>query len=135
MKLRPNHLGVFINSGLALFIAVILISREFFALALLFLGVSIYHIMHLKKVEVNQEAILIRYPLGLFSREKTIPIDSLISFRFSAGHYTEPGAVFIKYRKGKSSGSMKILVDPADIRQLEALLRTLLPLESPALQR
>lgn len=135
MELRPNYFGVFINAGLALFIAAILLSREFFALALIFLGVSIYHIMHLKKVEVTQDAIRIRYPLALLNRLETIPSTAVVSFRFSGGHYTELGAVFVKYRKWKTTRSKKILVNPADARQLEALLRNWISNEPTSLAR
>lgn len=127
MKLRPNYFGVFINAGLALFIAAILLSREFLVLSLIFLSISVYHVMHLKKVEFTEGAILIRYPFALVIRQKTIPSKAVISYRFSSGHYTELGAVFVKYRQGTSVGSMKIPVDPSDLRQLEALLRNWLP--------
>ena len=124
MKLRANNFGVFINGGMALFIAVILYSIEFTAISLVFLGIAVYHVMHFKKVELTQDAMFILYPFAIVSRQETILSKDLISYRLSGGHYTESGAVFIKYRKGKSARSMKIVVQPKDADPLEKRLNT-----------
>jgi|GEM_PF-4184162 hypothetical protein len=127
MKLRPNDFGVFVNAGLALFIAVVLISRGFYFFSSIFFGIAVYHLIHRKRVEVSQNEILIRYPLAILTKRKLIPSSTLVSYRFTRGHYTELGAVFVKYRDGKSIASIKIPVDPADSRQLESLFHTWLP--------
>lgn len=131
MKLRTNDFGVFVNSGLALFIALVLMTRGFYLLSSVFAGIAVYHITHTKRVEVSANAILIRYPLGILTRQKLIPAEALLSYRVTRGHYTEIGAVFIKYRDGKSISSLKIPLDPADSKELESLLSSWLPSATP----
>ncbi|MBL0128717.1 MAG: hypothetical protein IPP83_14940 [Flavobacteriales bacterium] len=127
MKLRANYFGVFANSGLALFIAAALFTHEFQILALVFLGIALYHIMHLKKVEVMPSAILIRYPLSIMSRQVSILADDLVSYRFSGGHYTESGAVFVKYRKENHVATLKIPIAAADWWQAKTLFKSSFP--------
>ncbi len=126
MKLRMNLFGVVMDSGLALTIGAILMNGHVL-LSLVFFVIASYPIMHLKRVDLLDGLIQIRYPLALIRREVMLPPQDLISYRFSGGHYTESGSVFVKYRRGERENTLTIPVDASERLAAESWFRTWFP--------
>jgi hypothetical protein len=129
VSLRANYFGVISNGGLAAFIAVVLCSSGLILLGVAFSAAAIYHVMHLKKVDVSEDGIHILYPMAVIWRHRHVPTDAILQCRFSGGHYTESGAVFVRYRKKNRIGLLKVPVDATDWRQAKNLFTTLFPVQ------
>lgn len=124
MNLRPNYFGLAVNSGLSIFIAVILFRSSNNFLGALFLAISVVHLMRLKRVSVNQDQIVVKYPFAPFLQDKFIPNRSLVSFRFVSGYYTDWNAVILRYKNEKGIQSLRIPFSPFDRKELEKNLAT-----------
>ena len=94
---------------------------------MVFCAIAIYHVMHLKKVDVSEDGIRISYPLAILRRHRHISTDMIVSYRFSGGHYTESGAVFIMYRRTRRVASIKIPLEPVDWDQANELFSAMHP--------
>jgi hypothetical protein len=124
MNLRPNYFGLFTNSGLSVFIAAILFHHSFKFLGAIFIGIAVFHVMRLRRVCIYPDQIVVQYPFAPFFPDKVIPKETLITFRFVSGYYTDWNAVILRFKSEEKPTSIRIPVSPFDREELAKYLTT-----------